>query len=116
MSKENLKIGKQIGQTIAFYRQRMGLTQEELAEKLEIGNEAISRIERGVVIPSVPRLVEFADIFHCNTADLLVKSSSRHQDQAEYLLFLLNKVKESDRVLILEVVEKLVSHLANKEM
>ncbi|MFT0701804.1 helix-turn-helix domain-containing protein [Citrobacter meridianamericanus] len=33
-----------------------------MAERLGIGSEAISRIERGIVIPNISRLLEFAAI------------------------------------------------------
>ncbi|MGS0735065.1 MULTISPECIES: helix-turn-helix transcriptional regulator [unclassified Pseudomonas] len=52
-----------VGRAIAKQRIRSGLTQEEVAERLGVGNEAVSRIERGVVIPNIGRLLEFAALF-----------------------------------------------------
>jgi transcriptional regulator with XRE-family HTH domain len=65
-----------VGKAIAARRQEAGLTQEQVAEQLKIGNEAVSRMERGLVMPTVARLLELAA---CLTAmpRLLVESSNR---------------------------------------
>jgi DNA-binding XRE family transcriptional regulator len=49
-----------VGKAIAARRQDAGLTQEQVAEQLKIGNEAVSRMERGLVMPTVARLLELA--------------------------------------------------------
>ncbi|MCP1659551.1 helix-turn-helix domain-containing protein [Neisseria perflava] len=78
-------INKAIGKAIARQRQKSGFTQEQIAEKLEIGNETISRIERGIIMPNVMRLIELAEIFNCSASDLLGESSPRTQDQSGYV-------------------------------
>ncbi|WP_233118502.1 helix-turn-helix domain-containing protein [Aggregatibacter actinomycetemcomitans] len=55
------EINKRIGKAIAKQRQQSGYTQEQVAEMLEIGNEAVSRIERGLIMPNVVRLIELAE-------------------------------------------------------
>ncbi|MDR2364349.1 MAG: helix-turn-helix domain-containing protein, partial [Zoogloeaceae bacterium] len=83
MQKGNLKgLTGTVGRAIARQRMLSGLTQEEVAERLGVGNEAVSRIERGIVMPNVARLVELAAIFGCDTAELLTEASSRPHDQA----------------------------------
>ncbi|MBV7515832.1 helix-turn-helix domain-containing protein, partial [Pseudomonas sp. PDM25] len=57
------KLARRVGQAIAKQRSRSGLTQEEVAERLGVGNEAVSRIERGIVMPNIERLLELAGIF-----------------------------------------------------
>ena len=64
-----------IGKIIAKRRQAKNLTQEQIAEILGIGSEAVSRIERGAVMPTIPRLIELADLFQCNVSDLLTAVS-----------------------------------------
>lgn len=112
MQKVNsLTLNKHIGETIAKYRQDAGLTQNDVAEKLEIGYEAVSRMERGVVMPTVERLVELAEIFNCEAADLLTKSSNRTEDQAVQIHGMLSTLEENDRKLILQIVEMLSQRL-----
>ena len=100
-----------VGRAIAKQRIRSGLTQEEVAERLGIGNEAVSRIERGIVVPNIERLVEFANIFDCEVADLLTEASSRPDDQATRISRLLMTLDHEDRQLIVDLVERLAERL-----
>jgi len=59
-----------VGLNISRRRKEMGFSQAQLAEKLEIGPDSLSRIEKGVVAPRFPRLAEMADILDCAVADL----------------------------------------------
>lgn len=100
-----------VGRAIAKQRTRSGLTQEEVAERLGIGNEAVSRIERGVVVPNIERLVAFAIIFGCEVAELLTEASPRPDDQATRISQLLTPLSHDDRQLILGLVERLAERL-----
>lgn len=106
------QLAEQVGQVIARQRAACGMSQEQVAERLGIGTEAVSRIERGVVTPNVDRLVELAAIFGCDAADLLTEGSSRLEDQTRRLQSLLSAVKAEDRALVLDVVERLVARLS----
>src|SRR5471030_888912 len=108
------RLAEVIGRVIARHRVASGLTQEQVAEQLGIGNEAVSRMERGLVMPTVARLVELADIFECEAADLLTGASSRTSDQAKYLGQLLTKLNGNDRAMVIEIVERLDGRLARR--
>jgi transcriptional regulator with XRE-family HTH domain len=103
-----------VGKAIARNRVAAGLTQEQVAEQLGIGNEAVSRVERGLVMPNVARLVELADIFDCDIADLLTEVSSRSSDQAKHLARLLFGVGSKDREMIVEIVERLTARFTRR--
>ena len=115
MPSKNSQLSKQVGLTIAKYRQQSGLTQNEVAEKLNIGYEAVSRMERGIVMPTVERLVELAEIFNCEAADLLTQSSNRIEDQSAQIKSLLSILEDSDRVFLLDLITKLVERLKNQK-
>ncbi|MBF3536334.1 helix-turn-helix transcriptional regulator [Burkholderia pseudomallei] len=104
-----------VGRAIAKQRIASGLTQEKVAEQLGIGLEAVSRMERGAVIPTVVRLFELADIFACDAADLLTEASSRSSDQASHLNRLLSRLSTGDRTMLLEVFERLSTRLTRRE-
>ena len=113
MSKTKSKqLAEFVGQAIARQRIRSKLSQEQVAEKLGIGSEAVSRIERGVVMPNIERLIELATVFGCETADLLTEGSTRQEDQARRLQGLLSVLDSDDRTLVLEFVESLVARLS----
>ncbi len=59
-----------VGENISNRRKALGLTQAQLAEKLDMGPDSLSRIEKGVVAPRFPRLLEIAKILDCAVADL----------------------------------------------
>ena len=112
MSKNKSKhLAELVGQAIARQRVRCKLNQEQVAEKLGIGSEAVSRIERGIVMPNIERLAELAAVFGCETADLLTEGSSRTEDQARRLYGLLSRLETHDRDFVLDMVERLVTRL-----
>lgn len=109
MSKEESKhLAERVGQAIARHRVRCELNQEQVAEMLGIGSEAVSRIERGVVMPNIGRLAELASIFGCETADLLTESGARAEDQSRKLYDLLSQLNSRDREFVMDVLERLV--------
>ena len=55
-----------IGNRIKTLRTLNGLTQNELAEKLNISTQAISKWESGRALPSVEFLPNIADVFECS--------------------------------------------------
>jgi len=100
-----------VGRAIAKRRAACGLTQELVAERLGIGVEAVSRMERGVALPTVVRLGELAEIFECNIADLVTETSSRAADQASHIARLLAKLGSADRAMVVEIIETLTTRL-----
>ena len=53
------------------YRKEIGLTQEELAEMLDLDNSYVSLLERGARVPSLITLDRIAKIFGVKPHDLL---------------------------------------------
>lgn len=51
-----------IGQYIAEKRKALGMTQEQLAERLDKSQKAVSKWERGVCLPDVSIYVELCDV------------------------------------------------------
>ncbi|TBV09495.1 helix-turn-helix domain-containing protein [Phytopseudomonas dryadis] len=112
MSSDQKDLAEAVGRAIARQRVRAGLTQEEVAERLGVGNEAVSRIERGIVIPNIARLFDFASIFGCEATELLSEASPRPDDQASRISRLLTPLDQADRQLLVEMVERLSERLS----
>lgn len=100
-----------IGQAIAKYRKQAALSQEQLAEALGIGYEAVSRMERGVVIPTVDRLIHIAEIVDCPVTELLNQSSPRPADEVVHLHQLLSSLSVENKLWLMEQVELWVKKL-----
>jgi transcriptional regulator with XRE-family HTH domain len=108
---EQKRLAGSIGRAIAKQRVRSQLTQEEVAERLGVGNEAVSRIERGRVIPNIVRLIELAEIFNCEAAELLGQASFHIDDQSSRMRQLLTPLSQDDRKLVIDIVENLTTRL-----
>lgn len=106
-----LAIRKAIGQSVARARQNADLTQEDVAERLGIGPEAVSRLERGVGSITAERLVVLAEMFGCRSDQLLLGSSDRVEDQAEAIVQMIGGLALEDRRFVLDTVERLSDFL-----
>jgi transcriptional regulator with XRE-family HTH domain len=60
---------KQIGERIAQFRRERGLTQAQLAERIDVATETISRLERGSSIPSVKTLYAISSALDVDLKD-----------------------------------------------
>lgn len=116
MTDNNTKqLAKSVGKAIARQRQQAGLTQDQVAEHLDIGMEAVSRMERGIVVPTVVRLAELAQLFGCELADFLRETSNRPTEQGLVLSQQLTRLDEADRALLLETITRLVTRFAQSK-
>jgi len=52
---------KQGGQVIQRIRRERGLTQEQFGEMIGVASNSISRIERGLLIPALPTLIDICN-------------------------------------------------------
>lgn len=60
-----------LGKNIKKAREKMGLTQEEVAQKIDVHVSYVSRIERGVVNPSHSILESIGKLLRMKPSDLL---------------------------------------------
>lgn len=66
---------KKMGEQIAHLRRGRNYTQEQLAEKLKVSPQAVSKWENGNAVPEVPMLCEISRIFNCSVDRILDPSS-----------------------------------------
>ncbi|WP_420939512.1 helix-turn-helix domain-containing protein [Aeromonas veronii] len=109
------QLAKFVGKAIARQRQRAGFTQELVAEHLNIGMEAVSRMERGIVVPTVVRLAELAQLFGCELADFLRETSNRPTERGIVLSQQLAQLDDADRALMLEMINRLVTRFTQSK-
>ena len=67
---ENNKMS--LGNNISFLRKQKKFTQEQLADRLHVTRQTVSRWESDEVVPELDRLVEMCGIFACKL-DALVR-------------------------------------------
>ena len=61
---------KTIGEKINTLRKQRNMTQDELAEKMGVSSQAVSKWEKDLSIPDLPVLLELSDFFHISLDDL----------------------------------------------
>ncbi len=69
-----------IGKRIRSLRLKNNMTQEELADEINISVAYISRIERGTVHINLKRLTQIAEILKVSPGYLLVGSNTKSKD------------------------------------
>jgi len=60
-----------VARNLAHYRKTAGLTQQELADKLNYTDKAVSKWERGEAVPDVFVLKQIADLYNVKVDDFL---------------------------------------------
>lgn len=65
-----------IAEKIYDLRIQRGLSQEKLAELLEVSRQAISKWELGQAIPDVDNIIKMSELFSVSTDTILLKSAS----------------------------------------
>jgi transcriptional regulator with XRE-family HTH domain len=103
---------KSVGATLSAERKARGLTQQQVAELLQVEPETISRIESGAIVPTLQRLRQFAAVYECPMASLVGRTSDLATDIAKRLGARLSELSPTDRVFVAEQAEALISHLS----
>lgn len=101
---DQLKIGK----FIAECRKKNGLTQMQLAEKLNITDRAISKWENGKSLPDSSIMLELCEVLGITVNDLLsgeVVTMNDNKNSEKLLLEMVKEKEKSDeRLLTIEIV------------
>lgn len=102
-----LGIRKIVGQRIAQKRDQVGLTQEQVAERINLSREAYARYERGTADVSLGKLIKIAAVFKCRVDEFLIETSPAASTQAQHIANLLEQLNTKDRDDVVTIVEKI---------
>ena len=74
------------GENLQFLRKRRGMTQEELAEKMDVSRQSVSKWESNAAYPEMDAILRLCDLFSCDMDTLLRGDVSRRfgEDAAAY--------------------------------
>ncbi len=78
MTENEATLRKYFANNLAYYRKALGLTQIELAEKLNYSDKSVSKWERGEGLPDLAVTAQIADIFGLTVNDLIAEKPKRH--------------------------------------
>ena len=108
-------IKKILGDRVKRFRKNAELTQEKLAEKVDVAVETISRLERGHSIPSVEKFyeiaqaidVEMAVLFDIADDDFKARTYPHMAEMRE----LLRSAKKAHQKMAVEVVRRVLEEV-----
>lgn len=69
------------GNNVQYYRAKHGITQEELADRLSVTRQTVSRWETDGAFPEMEKLIALCDMFGCDM-ELLVRGDAPAADKA----------------------------------
>lgn len=104
-------LAQQLGLNIAKRRKKLGLTQAQLSEVLDIGQDALSRMEKGRISPKINRLPAFAEALECSVAELFCTGDENNEEIAAQITEIikpLSKSKQHKLVTILSMLTPLI--------
>ena len=64
------------GENLQFYRKQRNLTQEQLAEQLDVSRQTVSKWEAGTSFPEMEKILQLCDLFSCDMDTLLRKEAA----------------------------------------
>jgi transcriptional regulator with XRE-family HTH domain len=104
-------IARRLGANIGVLRKARCWTQFDLAERVGVDTETISRFERGATLPSILTLEKISQSLRVGIGNLLVESSAQPDDQASMLSAWLADLDEVDRTFVLDLIKCACNYL-----
>lgn len=89
-----------LSEKIVTLRKRQGMSQEDLAEKLDVSRQTISRWENGTVVPDAYNILEISKVFGV-TSDYLLNDEFAADDDLPQI----KEVKKDNRILHLNLTK-----------
>lgn len=95
---------KKIGEKLRQLREYMGLTQNQVASILEVGRDAIIRIEKGIRKIDIQELIKFSKLYSISI-DELIKNETENQYKQEMFARGFGSLSEKDKKEILDLIK-----------
>jgi transcriptional regulator with XRE-family HTH domain len=98
-----------IARRIKMARKRAGLTQEQLAEKIDISTNAVAKLENHLMTASLQTLVNIANVLHVDINEFLRKETDVEEisSQDAFLNSLISGLTPKDKDFIIHVINGL---------
>lgn len=103
---------KKLGEKLRIAREYLDLTQEQVANLMKIGRDAIIRIEKGIRKVSTEELISFSKIYNISVEELINDDRQPNYEQQAFARGFEN-LSENDKKEILDLI-KLKNELKNK--
>lgn len=111
-SSDSLK--RRVAKNLAARRAALGWTQDQLAGRLNVNPETISRYERAGALPSLETLDQLARVLNVDAGELLGSAPLTTPDDAKLVASWLTGLGEADRRFVTQLIEAAVQHLKQR--
>ena len=108
------KLARKLGANLAVRRKARKWSQEDLAERLGVATETISRFERGATLPSLVTLQRLGQMLKAPVAELLAESSQAADDQAGVITAWISGLRDDEREYVMGLVKDACDHFRRK--
>ena len=71
-----------MGELIAARRKELGMTQKELAAKMNVTDKAVSKWERGIAFPDIQSVPQLAEILEMSVVELMDAQEGPKEEEA----------------------------------
>jgi len=115
IQKTESSLTRRLGCNIAVRRKALRLTQEQLAQRLEVEPETISRMERGMTAPSLKTLEKLGEILAVRMADLLDERPPAPPDGVSAIAAWIVMLSEEDKAFVMDNLRRLCAHLVHRD-
>jgi len=112
--KESERLAKRLGKNVAKRRKQLDWTQEQVAERVGVDAETISRFERGANLPSLPTLQKLSEALQSSVGDLLSKQSPEAISETAVFSAWIADLSSDDRAFVMTVVRNCCDYLGGR--
>lgn len=102
-------LARMVGAAMAGRRKQRGYTQAQLAERLSLSQESLSRMEKGLISPKFSRLQDIADALDCSVAELFRSPSDNATARGMVLADLIRPLDAEGQEALIALVEHMVN-------
>ena len=82
-------------ENIRAFRQKKGMTQEELASRLHVVRQTVSKWEKGLSVPDAELLIRLAEVLEVSVAQLLGgEAETATEDKPDAMIEQLSRINE----------------------
>ena len=100
---------KEMGQRIMLRRKSLRLTQEELAEKIDVSTQIISNLELGKKAIRPENLAKVCDVLDVS-ADYVLAGAKRQKEEVNILIEKLMELTENE----LKIISSIINYMSEK--
>jgi transcriptional regulator with XRE-family HTH domain len=111
-----LPLTARLSTNISTRRRALGLTQAQLAERLGVDTETLSRFERGKHLPSVTTLERLALLLLTTVGELLAEKQQAADDDALAITSWLSSLADADRVFVRSLLKQCCDYLGQNRV